>query len=59
MTTWHLSHGVHAYVAHRQGVVSLNGHSLGMDYVIQSLDTWALLGVLECRLGIGCITLRA
>ena len=38
--------------------MSLNGHSLGMDYVIWSLGMWTILGQFECRLGIGCVTIQ-
>ena len=51
-----MSRDGHDYLAQSLGQ---NGHSLGMDYVIWSLGTWAMLGQLECRLGIGCVTFRA
>ena len=72
VTTWNVCHmmGVVTWqqlrpnVCHMMGVVTWqqlrpNGCSLGMDYGLWSLGTWAVLGQLENRLGIGCITLRA
>ena len=42
-----------------KGAVSRNGHGQGMDYIIWSLGMRAMLGQLECSLGISYVTVRA